>query len=281
MKIRLSAAAVSLVALSACATQGPAPAGPPGQGFTASTDAQPNAREKTILDLLSGGDVAPAKVEAQALVGEQPDDREARVLLMEIEQDPKALLGALSFDVTAKAGDSFAGLAERYLHDRALAYALARYNGVNPPNQPTAGQVLQIPGSPARLPHGEGAAAEPRRHEPAETRAPRSSASPQKPAPEKPAPEKSGAEKPATQAPATAEPAAPPKPPAPVPTKPAPAPHDPAKAAGLRSDALVLMNKGDIDHAVGLLRQAQALDPDNPAIKADLERALRIQHGAH
>ena len=288
MKIRLCGAALSMLAVCACATRRPAaptPAATPGQGFSAAADALPGAREKKILDLLSGGDVAPAKVEAQALVAEQPDNREARVLLMEIEEDPKTLFGELSSDVTAKAGDTFASLAERYLRDGALAYALARYNGVNPPNQPTPGQTVQIPGSIAEGPRGEAAA---RRREPAETRSSRSEPARQKPAGEKAAAEKPAAEKPAPDlaAPSSSEPAAPKPAPAPTPKhseplKPASAPRDPVKAASLRSNALVLMNKGDIDHAVELLRQAAALDPENVAIKADLDRASRIQHGPH
>lgn len=282
MNIKAFAAAAAMVTVSACATRpAPAPATTPGQGFSASADALPSAREKKILDLLSSGDLAPAKVEAQALVAERPDDREAAVLLMEIEQDPKALLGALNFDVQAKAGDSFAGLAERYLHDRALAYALARYNGVTPPNQPTAGQTVQIPGSPAQVRGEARGEAPPRRREAAEPRTPRLSPAAEKPAAEKPAADKQAPEKPTS----TSAPETPPKPPAPPkpaePPKPAAPPHDPAKAASLRSDALVLMNKGDIDHAVGLLRQAAALDPDSAPIKTDLDRAQRIQHGAH
>ena len=270
MTIKIPAAtAFLLIGVSACATQPPAPSAQPGQAFSASSDAPPKAREKKILDLLAGGDVAPARLEAQALVAEQPDDREARTLLQEIDEDPKTLLGAVNFNLTAKVGDTFASLAEAYLHDRGLAYALARYNGVNPPNQPTAGQTVLIPGSPS----APGRAEAPRRREPAE--APH--ARPERPAPTRPLSERP-ASRPAPERPAPPKPA-PPKP-AP-PASEAPAPHDPAKAASLRSDALVLMNKGDIDHAVSLLRQAASLDPDSAPIKGDLDRALRIQHGSH
>lgn len=53
--------------------------------------------------------------------------------------------------------------------------------------------------------------------------------------------------------------------------------RDPARAAKLRSAGLVQMNKGAIGAAVIQLQQAQALDPGNPAIQRDLDRALRIQ----
>lgn len=66
---------------------------------------------------------------------------------------------------------------------------------------------------------------------------------------------------------------------APAAAKPAPAApaRNPARAAQLRAQALEQMNRGGIHQAVTLLRQAQALDPANPAIKKDLERAQRIQ----
>lgn len=63
-----------------------------------------------------------------------------------------------------------------------------------------------------------------------------------------------------------------------APTQAAPAAgRNPARAADLRAAGLVQMNKGAIDRAVGLLQQALSLDPGNPAIQRDLERAQRIQ----
>lgn len=68
---------------------------------------------------------------------------------------------------------------------------------------------------------------------------------------------------------------APPKVAAPVaPTGPK---RDPARAGQLRAQGLMQLNQGAIGRAVGLLQQAAALDPGNPAITRDLDRALRIQ----
>jgi hypothetical protein len=53
--------------------------------------------------------------------------------------------------------------------------------------------------------------------------------------------------------------------------------RDPARANQLRAQGLVQLNQGSINRAVGLLQQAAALDPGNPAIARDLDRALRIQ----
>ncbi|MFZ5729520.1 MAG: hypothetical protein ACOY4G_09260 [Pseudomonadota bacterium] len=49
-----------------------------------------------------------------------------------------------------------------------------------------------------------------------------------------------------------------------------------AQAAKLRTQGLTELNRGNVESAVRLLRQAQALDPDNALIARDLERALRI-----
>ena len=53
--------------------------------------------------------------------------------------------------------------------------------------------------------------------------------------------------------------------------------RDPARANQLRAQGLVQLNQGSINRAVGLLQQAAALDPGNPAITRDLDRAQRIQ----
>lgn len=80
-------------------------------------------------------------------------------------------------------------------------------------------------------------------------------------------------------APAAAAPprvASPSKPP-PAAAKPPPANgRDPAKARALRAQGLEELNKGAIDKAQDLLRQALRLDPGNTLIQRDLDRATRI-----
>ncbi|MDO8408525.1 MAG: hypothetical protein Q7S93_00450 [Phenylobacterium sp.] len=63
-------------------------------------------------------------------------------------------------------------------------------------------------------------------------------------------------------------------PPAPAPAKPS---VDKARAGQLRAQGLVELNRGEVQKAVSLLRQAQQLDPDNALITRDLQRAVRIQ----
>lgn len=53
--------------------------------------------------------------------------------------------------------------------------------------------------------------------------------------------------------------------------------RNPVRAGQLRGQALEQMNRGAINKAVGLLRQALAFDPGNPVIQRDLDRAVRIQ----
>ncbi len=69
--------------------------------------------------------------------------------------------------------------------------------------------------------------------------------------------------------------------PAPAAPTPAPAPAKPtvdkARAGQLRAQGLVELNRGEVQKAVSLLRQAQQLDPDNALIARDLQRAVRIQ----
>lgn len=70
------------------------------------------------------------------------------------------------------------------------------------------------------------------------------------------------------------KPAAPPA--APAPAKPPARATDPARAKQLRGEALKNMNRGAIDSAVDLLREALQLDPGNSLIQHDL--TLRVAH---
>lgn len=183
-----------------------------------------------VVELLGQGDEKRARVEVVQVLADDPGNAAGRSLLGQIDVDPKTLLGEKHYTYTVKPGDTLSGLADRLLNDRLMFYALARYNGMEKPQELVAGSTLMIPGVE------------------------------KKPAP--PAPLRK------------ALPAPPPKP------APAQSP-DPvrarAQARELRSQALQNMNKGAIDAAVALLRQALQLDPDNFLIQNDMARALRIQ----
>ena len=230
-----AAAAIGLALLGGCAGKsgGPASSAAAGPvegwaGREAVTDA---------IALLNRGEAEEARRLLAKVLERQPGDMIARRLLDQIEQDPRALLGARHFVYTAREGDSFSALAGRYLGDPMLFYALARYNDLAVPAGPSPGQKLLIPG---------------REPSSAVKKAPVPRQEPKKPA-----------------ASARAEPAQPSQP-----AKPA---ADPARANKLRGMALAAMNGGAIDRAVALLRQAQAANPSDARIKADLARAVRVQ----
>ena len=189
------------------------------------------------LALLQSGDATGARKILAAVLDRQPSDAVARSLVKQIDEDPATLLGTESFAYTARDGDTFSSLAQRYLGDPMLFYALARYNGVAVPAGLAKGTPLHIPGHPKR-------------------EAPRPESRPE--AVDRPAP--------AAAKPASAPPA---KPAAPV--------ADPHRAAQLRAQGLEAMNRGAIARAVALLDQASRLDPSNALIKRDLDRAIRIR----
>lgn len=228
----------------------PTPSAAPAQPqFTATPGLTPRERVRKALGLLGDGEADQARAELQQLKVDQPDSELAQSLLDQIDRDPKQLLGEQSFAYVIRPGETLSVLADRYLGDRFLFYALARYNGISAPAKAEVGQTIQIPGTPRRITP-----------------------------PKRPRPPVSDAEA-IDERLAGRRPAAPPKP-APPPPRPAGPVRDPGRANALRSTALVQMNNGAIDRAVALLRQAQALDPDNAAIGRDLQRAVRIQGAA-
>jgi LysM repeat protein len=200
-------------------------------------------RLKEAIALLNEGQADKARVQLVKLLKTRPGDSVGQSLLRQIDTDPRQLLGAENYAYTAREDDSFSGLAQRFLGDPMLAYALARYNGLASPHDLKPGQKLLIPGKPKPAPR---VAARRTTTQPA---APRSSPA-ARPAP---APTAQAAAKPGQPAP------------------------NPAQAARLRGQGLAAMNGGAINRAVALLRQALSFDPGNALIRGDLARALRIQ----
>lgn len=108
-------------------------------------------------------------------------------------------------------------------------------------------------------------------------RAPAPVVSKPKPAPPRgvmaPVPNRGGAGATAPRPAPPQRPAGQASPPRPTPPRPA---TDPARAAQLRAQGLEQLNRGAVDRAISLLRQAAQLDPSNARIKRDLDRAVRI-----
>jgi LysM repeat protein len=111
-----------------------------------------SAREQVAyaIELLDGGRSAEAKTALQAALSKSPKDPTAPQLLKQIDADPVILLGDKSEPYIVAAGDTMSALAERYLDDPLLFYALARYNGLAAPNTLSVGRMLKIPVRPGK-----------------------------------------------------------------------------------------------------------------------------------
>jgi len=170
-------------------------------------------------ELLAAGKDVEARTVLQAVLAGSPRDATAQNFLRQIDTDPLKLLGEPSADAyVVQTGDTMSGLADRFLGDSRMFYALSRYNGLAAPNALAVGRVLKLPASAKRQPPASSAAA--------------SSAA---------------------------------------------AKADATKGNDMRLQALQMLNKGEVEGAIAILKQAAALDANDPAIRKDLERAERIQ----
>jgi hypothetical protein len=197
------------------------------------------------IDLLNAGRPAEARKKLVTALKRQPGDRVAASLLRQIDMPPETLLGRRSFDYVATPGDSMGLLAQRFLDDPMLFYALARYNGIAAPGRLEPGRKLRIPGN---------VRAEPQR---SERPAPRPGVKAAPPAPHEGRNAASAPRPEPKTVPRTAA--------------------NPARARQLRAAGLEQLNRGAIDRAVALLQQASRLDPANALIRRDLDRSVRIQ----
>jgi tetratricopeptide (TPR) repeat protein len=226
--LRFVIAALAAVAAGACShlpDVGDVMSG--ARGEAATPDLSPRERVRLAIELLGQGEEERAKSELEAALAAAPDLSTAQRLLAQINGDPQQLLRGEARAYTVRQGETMSVLAERFQGDGLLFYALARFNGLDAPDQLAEGQTLMIPRRPGV---------------------------------------RMSAEIP------------PPSPPsASAPSALALRGLDPAHANQLRLRALQHMNSGQLDRAVALLRQAQTLDAENPAIQHDLDRAVRLQ----
>jgi LysM repeat protein len=149
-RIRRSAGlGLALLTLAGCATTGQAPPPPPAEAY-APPASDPRAHVDHAVTLLCSGDAAGARMVLMDVLARRPGDRRARKLLVQIDRDPVALLGARYFTYKVRPGETLFQIARRYLGDSQLFYALARYNGLTAPDALEAGRTLKIPGEPKR-----------------------------------------------------------------------------------------------------------------------------------
>lgn len=115
-------------------------------------DGKPAYTVARAVELLASGKEDEARSVLQAVLAASPRDNAAQHFLRQIETDPVKLLGPSSPDkYTVQAGDTMSGLADRFLGDSRLFYALSRYNGLAAPNALSVGRVLQLPASAKRF----------------------------------------------------------------------------------------------------------------------------------
>jgi hypothetical protein len=209
----------------------------PGEASNVSTQ----ERIRRAIRLLEQGNPHDARLDLQAVLVEKPRHRTARHLLKQIETKPEVLLGKQSRAYVVGPGDTMSGLAQRFLGDPLLFYALARYSGVNVPDQLAAGQSLRIPERPTSAvtlrPQVDDEEEQDQTEDAAET-------------------DFSSSQSPAITAAVNA---------------------DPQGANRRRLEALEKLNRGEVDDAVALLREAHTLDGNNVLVKKDLDRAIRLQ----
>jgi tetratricopeptide (TPR) repeat protein len=74
-----------------------------------------------------------------------------RRLLQQIFSDPQRDYGTQSFNYRVERGDTLATIAQRFLNDKYLFYALAKYNDIKVPKNLTVGQTIRIWGKPPRV----------------------------------------------------------------------------------------------------------------------------------
>ncbi len=110
-------------------------------------------RVHAAMAALDRGEEAQAKAQLEAVLRQEPGNATARRLVDEINIDPRTQLGARNHSYVVRNDDTMSELAQRFLGDPLLFYALARYNNIVP-DQLAAGQTILIPdhGRPAPAP---------------------------------------------------------------------------------------------------------------------------------
>jgi hypothetical protein len=133
------------------------------------------------LAALNAGDSVRARPLLIELLTVQPGDMLAQNLLKQIDTDPKLLLGTQNYRYTVKDGDTMSSIAQHFLGDPTMAYALSRYNDLASPLGLTPGQSILIPGK--RKPAATAKKSAPAAKKPAATaKAPPAPAKPAQPA---------------------------------------------------------------------------------------------------
>lgn len=120
----------------------------PSSVITSTPNVPADERFTLVLNLLSQGKVAQARVDLVQYLADRPRDGRARDMLRQIDTDAVALYGKASFPYTITEDDSLAGIAQRFMGSRYRFFGLAKFNGLTVPADAKPGQKIQIPGRP-------------------------------------------------------------------------------------------------------------------------------------
>ena len=163
---------LALTTLAGCASTGPATrplaTAAPKSPMGPASDLE-DKDLSAAMGLLYKGDAAGARKLLIRMLKRRPGDPTATSLVRQIDTAPETLLGGESFAYTTRPGDSLSLLAERFLGDPVLFYALARYNHIDTPGALEPGRSLRIPGhEKPETPRVQRPVAEPRPAPPAD-----------------------------------------------------------------------------------------------------------------
>ena len=164
------ALALTLITLAGCASTAPGTkplsmAAPKAPGPVSDLE---DKDLSAAMGLLYKGDAVGARKLLIRMLKRRPGDPTATSLVRQIDTAPEVLLGGESFAYTTRSGDSLSLLAERFLGDPVLFYALARYNHIDTPGTLEPGRSLRIPGHEKPEPRVQRPVAEPRPAPPAD-----------------------------------------------------------------------------------------------------------------
>jgi tetratricopeptide (TPR) repeat protein len=128
----------------------PPPPPPPPRVPTEQEKAAAQERAIQAAELLQDGKVAETRLELQRALKLDPHNVLATTLQRQLDEDPTAILGKEFFLYKVISGDTLSRIADRFLGDKYMFFALARYNNIAVPRQLQAGQTIKILGKPPK-----------------------------------------------------------------------------------------------------------------------------------
>ena len=108
-----------------------------------------SAREhvQNAVTALQYGQEANAKIDLEAALRQDPDNKTAKSLMSQIQADPVQYFGGPeSFSYTVQSGDSLSTIARRFLDDPLKFHILAKFGGISDPSHLEPGQTIRVPG---------------------------------------------------------------------------------------------------------------------------------------